>query len=339
MFIERMRRNLRRRAGEFCLFVLGACGSTHAPAHDDAKQAAAMPAAHDDDAPPSPAIHVAANDSATRSPIDATPSPDGARVYYLAFSTDAAGESQAGVFATAADGGKIDTLASGPPLLTPVGITISLDGKQLFIADAAAGDDASGGLFALAADGGAPSLLSGTAGYRPAGVTIAKTGDDALLYFTGRDPNSGQAGVFSVAPSGGAVRALHAGDDISQPGGVTVSGAGDVYIADVTEDGARVLRVHDDAADTFVDDIGVGFPAGITLTHDDRTLLVSGLDPDTKHDLVYFVDVASKKLTLLRDPVAAFSESAGLHRAHDRDLFAWADSEANATGTVYVLEP
>jgi hypothetical protein len=151
--------------------------------------------------------------------------------------------------------------------------------------------------------------------------------------------HTGQAGLFSVAPCGGAVRTLHAGDDITQPGGVTLTAAGDAYVVDLTEHRARVLRVQGDAANVLVDDLGVGFPAGITLTHDDRTLLVSGLDPDTKRDLVYFIDVASRKLTRLREPVATFSEAAGLHRAHDRDLFAWADSEANATGTVYVLEP
>ena len=32
-----------------------------------------------------------------------------------------------------------------------------------------------------------------------------------------------------------------------------------------------------------------------------------------------------------------FAESAGLHRAHDAEVYAWADSEANGTGTVYVL--
>jgi hypothetical protein len=41
----------------------------------------------------------------------------------------------------------------------------------------------------------------------------------------------------------------------------------------------------------------------------------------------------------MTDPIGAFHESAGLHRAHDVDVFAWADSRANDTGTVYVLEP
>jgi sugar lactone lactonase YvrE len=133
--------------------------------------------------------------------------------------------------------------------------------------------------------------------------------------------------------------AVASGAPFTQPGGVSVAANGDAYVADSGEHSARVLRVHAGKVDPFVEDIGVGFPAGITLTHDDKTLLVSGLDPATKHDVVYFVDVASGKVSKLTQTVGAFSESAGLHRAHDTDVFAWADSQANGPGTVYTLKP
>jgi len=47
----------------------------------------------------------------------------------------------------------------------------------------------------------------------------------------------------------------------------------------------------------------------------------------------------SGDVAVMTEPVGAFSESAGLHRAHDADVFAWADSKANGSGTVYVLKP
>jgi len=37
------------------------------------------------------------------------------------------------------------------------------------------------------------------------------------------------------------------------------------------------------------------------------------------------------------DVIGGFNESAGLHRAKGSDKFAWADSRAGGTGTVYVL--
>src|SRR5687768_9543358 len=87
------------------------------------------------DAPP---MNVAANDARVRAPMDATPSPDGARVYYTALQRDAAGDDVPGVFAVAAKGdGEIETLAVGGMLAAPVGISTGLDGARLFIADAA----------------------------------------------------------------------------------------------------------------------------------------------------------------------------------------------------------
>jgi hypothetical protein len=36
--------------------------------------------------------------------------------------------------------------------------------------------------------------------------------------------------------------------------------------------------------------------------------------------------------------IGGFRESAGLHRARNAGVFAWADGRANKTGTVYVLK-
>jgi sugar lactone lactonase YvrE len=99
-----------------------------------------------------------------------------------------------------------------------------------------------------------------------------------------------------------------------------------------------VLRVRDGKVSVFVKDIALGFPAGIALSSDGQTLLVSGLDVETKHDVVYSVNVASRELGRVTQGIAAFRESAGLHRAHDVNVFAWADSQANQSGTVYTVK-
>ncbi|HKU37833.1 MAG TPA: hypothetical protein VJR89_06795, partial [Polyangiales bacterium] len=283
---------------------------------------------------PEPIISVAASDQSTRSPLDATPSPNGARVYYTAFG-GAEGESQPGVFAVAADGGEIQTLALGEPLTAPVNISVSLDGKQLFVADPAAS-----AVFSLPSGGGTPSVLAGTEGYAPRGLVVAKAPDKReYLYFTGRAPDSQAAGLFRMQAGGGAVETVASGEPFADPAGVVVDSRGVAYVVETSPETstARVIRVANGETSTFAEHIGIGFPAGITVTHDDTTVLVSGLDPDTKRDVVYFVDAASKAISRLTKTVGMFNQPAGLHRAHDADVFAWADSEARDHGSVYLL--
>lgn len=329
MLTRRRRRRLQLHGSMLWCALLAACGRQDLPRPPDTD-----PMETEQPSAPAPEIRVAANDAMIRGPLDATPSPDGARVFYTAVS-HATGEPQPGVFTVAASGGEIQTLALGSPLAAPAGISVSLDGSTLFVADPAAG-----AILRLPAAGGTPVELAGTSGYAPAGLVIAKVGTE-YVYFTGRDPERGQAGLFRVAPEGGSVEALAVGAPFQDPAGVAVDTRGDAYVIETGPElaTAQVVRVKTGAAAPFIDGIGVGFPAGITLTHDDSTLLVSGLDPETRRDVVYFVDTESAEVKRLTDVVGAFAEPAGLHRAHRADVFAWADSEANDTGTVYLLEP
>jgi DNA-binding beta-propeller fold protein YncE len=287
---------------------------------------------------PSIAINAAANDSAVKSPFDATPSPDGKTVYYTAL-RDESDERVPGIFKVAASGGDISELASGDPLAAPLGIAVSLDGATLFVADPGAPNG--GAVLTLSASGGAVSALSGTEGYRPGGLVVAKRDEQPAIWFTGVDPSTGDRGVFSTALGGGGVTAVATGAPFAEPGGVAVSKGGRLFVADaLASDGlAALIVVNGGEATRFVDGIGVGFPAGVTLTHDESTIVVSGLDPATRSDVVYMVNAATGELSRFTDTVSAFHDPAGLHRAHDANVFAWADSRANDTGTVYVLKP
>lgn len=324
-------------SGLWALICFGLSGCAQTPQADPAATGTDLTTS-----PPSaaaPTLSVAANDPSTRAPLDATPSPDGSRIYYLALAQDASGQPSAGVFAVDAEGStQIETLTLGQPLLTPIGIASSLDGRTLYIADAASGEDAAGALYRLAASGGTPELIDGTEGYRPGGVVVGERMGQEVLYFSGREPDSAQAGVFRVSSGGGQTHTLAQLGEDSQPSGVAMSQAGELYVCDYAAGSGRVLQVTDAGVQSFVDGLGLGFPAGIALTHDDSTLLISGLDPETKHDVVYTVDTATREQSRLTDGIAGFRESAGLHRAHEVDVFAWADSRANGTGTVYTVK-
>lgn len=296
------------------------------------------------DAPP---MHVAANDMQSRAPMDAMPSADGKRVFYTALGTDADGAPAPGVFATdAKGGGAIETLTLGAPLTAPIGISVSPDGERLFIADSAwtaEGDSAVGAIAMLPVSGGAPEALAATRGYVPRGLVIADVKDQTWLYFTGVDPESGAAGAFRTSLDGGAVENVASGEPFADPAGIAVTSDGVVYVVDglSSSDGsgqAGVVRVAKGAATRMVEGLGVGFPAGIAVTTDASTLLVSGKDPATRSDRVFLVNAKTAELSVIEKPFKDFAEPAGLHRSRDSNTFAWADSEANGAGTVYVLE-
>ncbi len=282
-------------------------------------------------------------------PVDATPSPDGSHVYFIAFSSrpDADGiktDRVPAIFKVAATGGAPTKLFEGEPLMSPFGITISDDGQTLFIADSSADGDpeaerSEGRIFSLNANGGSPSALAGTEGITPAGVDVF----GPSLYVTGR--KDGAPGLFKTGIGGGAVAAVAAGAPFSDPGGVAVGRDGVAYVVDTGSaiNGqalASVIKVTPDGkTEVLLDGISVGHPAGIALVNDGTALLVSGLDHASGTDRVFRLNLGDRSVRVLSAQIGEFYESAGLHRARNAEVFAWADTHANAHGTVYVLKP
>lgn len=292
-----------------------------------------------------PTIGPVANDPGIELPLDATPSPDGKDIYFIASAKVADEDSigtlrQAAIFKVSAAGGPITKLFQGDPLVSPFGITISNDGATLFIADSGAAtseDRSDGRVYALSVGGGSPSPLSGTEGLAPGGVEVM--GDS--LYITGR--RDGRAGLFKIGLGGGDATAVAIGDAFVDPSGVAIGRDGVAYVVDSGsaahgEPLASVVKVAvDGRTETVISGLNVGHPAGIALSNDDKTLYVSGFDSGKGTDVVFTIDAATRELGEFTDTIADFQESAGLHRARNTDVFAWADSHANGTGTVYVL--
>lgn len=291
-----------------------------------------------------------ANTPEAAMPVDATPSPDGKVVYFIAFSTrlDEDGirtERVPAVYQVAAGPGAAPAkLFEGSPLTSPFGITISDDGQTLFIADSSADgggepERSDGRVFSMPAAGGSPTALAGTEGITPAGIEAM----GASLYVTGR--KDGTPGLFKTGIGGGAVSPVAAGGPFTDPGGVAVARDGVAYVVDTGSavNGqalASVVKVTPDGKTEIVlDGIAVGHPAGIALTGDESALLVSGLDEAEGTDRVFRIKLADRSVAQLSKTIGEFYESAGLHRARNADVYAWADSHANTHGTVYVLSP
>jgi DNA-binding beta-propeller fold protein YncE len=287
-----------------------------------------------------PAAH---NSAVFTGPMDATPNPDGTSVYFTARNDDGAG-----IFKASGDTPIV--LYAGDLLAAPVGITVSSDDTMVYVADPGAivgtddNADDRGVIWMVPTAGGMPTVVPGTAGYMPAGLILVSEGGVDQLYFTGKAASDGTPGVFRVPAVGGTVEGMVKGEPFSDPSGIAISVKGNLYVVDSASrdpnsSSARIIQVVDQTATVFVEDLKIGFPAGIALAQDDSGLLVSALDPLTRTDTVVRVDLATKEQKPNADGIDTFEEAAGLHRAAKAEVYAWSDSSADGTGTVFLLTP
>jgi hypothetical protein len=234
-------------------------------------------------------------------------------------------------------------LYSGEALVSPLDIESSRDGETLFIADYAGGTEGTGAIWSLPAAGG--EATAAAEGFSPRSVTL---GPDDRLYFSGIDPELGEPGVFVL--SAGTVEPLFVGAPLVDPSGIAVFADGRVLVADTRLfDGqagadsvgseAGIVSIEDGKAAIFATGFATGFPAGIALTLDESTLIISGQGPD-RSDTVYLfgtADPAAPPL-VVTDVFSQWQDSSGgLKRAHGSNTFIWASLAANG-GTVFRIE-
>ena len=268
--------------------------------------------------------------------LDSTPDSTGDNIYYVAQL-----DGSPAVLGVAADG-TVTNVFVGDPLGGPVGISISTDDKTLYVADAAydvTADDPNslrGALLKMGTSADStPSVMAGTAGYRPRGIDVLEDPSGDIVFFTGVDPSTGEAGLFSIPAAGGAVSKVATGAPFEDPSGVAV-GKEKIYVTDTLASDQRfssVIVVEGGSAKTYLPKVRVGYPAGVALGMDEKTLYVSGIDDVTETDVVLVIDLASDAVTpFSNDILKANTDAGGLHRARKSDVFSWADLTAGALG-------
>lgn len=274
-------------------------------------------------------------------PFDATPTPKADAVFFTAMTKEEGGA----LFKIGTAAGSTPTkIASG--FIAPTSLVMSTDGATVYVSDLGSLDEDApesagapvGAIYAVPAGGGDFAIVEATAGYNPRSLDLVAVGGNDVLYFSGNSPTSGAAGVYSLPVAGGELAVVYEGDALHEPSGIAVSSDGDVYVVDALAagGGATVVRIADGAAEEFVAGLRVGYPAGIALTHPEDRIVVSGLKPAGSSALVYRIDVANPDTIVTVDMgIAQNTESAGVHRAHEADIFAWADLDA--PGGVYLL--
>ena len=233
----------------------------------------------------------------------------------------------------------IETLYSGDLLANPLDLAVSLDGETLYIADPAGSEEGTGALLSLPVGGGEPSVV--LSGVSPRAVTVA---DDGSVYFSGSTESDREPAVFVL--NGSQATPLFTGAPLVDPSGIAVERDGAVLVADTrlfdgdsdVNSEAGIIRIEDGVATVFASGFATGYPAGVALTQDGKSLIISGQGKD-RSDTVYLVDMANPELAP-REITASFSKyqdsAAGLHRAHGSDTFVWASLAADG-GTVYKI--
>jgi DNA-binding beta-propeller fold protein YncE len=277
--------------------------------------------------------------------LDATPDPTGTTIYFTAIDP----VKGPGVFKVPADGSNTTPVVvqAGPPFAAPFGIATSTDGKQLYVADPGATDSTSnkdlGVIFSLPIGGGTPTILSGTELTEARGVEVRQENNVDVLYFTGRDKMNGKVGVFKIPATGGTITMVSEDVQLNDPSGIALDSTGKIYVADTIASAshtANIFTITGMTVTPFLSNLRVGYPCGLAITDDDKTLLVSALDPVKATDVLLQVDISSMT-TMMDVPMAIKGnyEGAGIHRAKGTNVFAWADSSAGpAGGRVYTIK-
>jgi hypothetical protein len=227
-------------------------------------------------------------------------------------------------------------------LVSPLDIDASLDGRTLYVADFAGGRTGGGAVVIVPASGGAARFAAD--GWSPRSVTVGPRDE---VYFSGVDPTTGAAGVFVL--ESGSVRTVFTGAPLVDPSGIAAFADGRVLVADTRAfDGrtgpliaseASVVLIDHGRASVFATGFASGFPAGVALTLDERTLIVSGEGKD-RSDTVWLIDVAHPELQpkSLTDSFSRVQDAAaGLKRAHGRNTFIFASGAADG-GTLFKIE-
>jgi sugar lactone lactonase YvrE len=250
--------------------------------------------------------------------LDAVFTSDAQTAYFTA-----ASKAGRGVFRVAASGGTDSAVHLGTPFVAPRGLAIASDDQTLYVADPQA--KGQGAIFALQTNGGAPQILKGTQGYQPRGLEVANQNGADKIYFTGKDPKDGQAGVFQISASGDAAPTLIAkGKPFISPDSITIARTGEVFVTDNGTNGkGNVWKISGNQVTPLVKNAPLGNPAGVALTMDETTLLVSALQPQNLHAQVLVVNLKTGDTSTVTKVIGKNPAAGGLHRARNSNSFAW----------------
>lgn len=254
--------------------------------------------------------------------LDTAFTSDAQIAYYTASNSNGRG-----VFRTSVSDSTSAAVFVGTPFVSPRGLAVASDDKNIYVADPKA--KGNGSIFVQSANGGTPQVLSGTTGYKPRGLEVFNQNGTDTIYFTGQDPQDGQQGVFKIAASGDKTPQVVAkGVPFVSPDSVAIASNGDVYVTDNKSGGkgqGSVWKISDGQVTSLVKSAWLGNPAGVALTLDEQTLLVSAVQTQKGQARVLVVNLKTGEQSSITSVIGANPKAGGLHRARNSNSFVWAD--------------
>jgi hypothetical protein len=246
-------------------------------------------------------------------PVDATPDATGQTLYFLATSG-----AQKGLFQVPASGGSVSTVHLGDPFVDPRGVAAGSEGDTLYVADP--GADGGGVVYRV---GDAVEEVAGSRGTHPVALDVVAEGD---LYIAGQD-TAGAPAILKLPQAGGTATVVASGAPLVEPAGLAVAANGNVLVGD-RKGGAggagQAFLIASGKVTAVGDTFAPGSPLGTALTLDEGTLLLSSLKEGAGTSEVTIVNLAEGTTATFDEVIRQNSVSGGLHRAHFKDVYAWA---------------
>jgi DNA-binding beta-propeller fold protein YncE len=283
-------------------------------------------------APPSSVAKVASGNFTA--PTDAVASLDGKEFYFAAFDANQV----PGLWSTSSAPGSTATeVASGGLLDMPIGMVLSCDGDELYIADLGTGDQTTaptatslGAILTMPVGGGTVSQLNASDIVRPEGLAMGP--DCKTLYVTGHTAD-GTPALFTVPAVGGAASIVWSGAPLVSPTGLHVDTKGVAWVMDhlaVGQNGEGVLYAIPSSgasADEVISNIHMGTPGGVSLTAGGGTAVIPTINAQNLPELTT-VDISSGEVGHVA--ATGMMEPAGLRTAREAGVFAVVDAEGAA---------
>lgn len=269
---------------------------------------------------------------------DATPDPD-ANIIYLV----GEGPSGPGLFQVPAAGGDVIPVVTNEPFADPTGVAASLDGATLYVADSKA-VLGQGAILAVDVATRNVTVVPGSQETAARGLNVAAIDGTPYIYFVGALTDTGAPAVYRIPTAGGEAELLASGAPLVEPTGVTAAKDGTVYVVDRLAAGDGLAAVFRLGVDGALEQIADGFRtgervAGVALTGDEGVLLVSAFDLGRAGAQVLGIVLASGDKFVVTKEVELHPGSGGVHRAHNSNTFAWADSSHGRPRSGNVCSP
>ncbi|KXK56426.1 MAG: hypothetical protein IPM61_02930 [Chlorobi bacterium] len=234
-----------------------------------------------------------------------------------------------GVFKVPAAGGTPTEVAAGDPFSQPADIVLSTNGSTIIVADPAA-ETGKGAIYQITPPNTAATPLASTNGTAPVALDLRQESGADIIYYCGT--KDGEKAVFKITTAG--LEVLHKGAPLNAPTGIVVANDGAIYLADQ----GTVHRLSGGTITQIATGLRMGSPAGITLTPDQKTLVVSSKSSDGKAQ-VDIITIANGNRTVFNNIIGANSAPGGLHGARNANGFTGVYSWIDRVAGIYRLGP